>query len=116
MLSSCPSRRFSTTICRPAARPNSSRTMMRWIPSRAPSVLEQTITPLPAKAVGFDDDGIFARLQVMTGGVGMIEDAKLGGGHVGMPHELLGEDLARLDLGGLPGGTEDAEPGGLKLI
>ncbi len=52
----------------------------------------------------------------MTGGVGMIEDAKLGGGHVGMPHELLGEDLARLDLGGLAGWTEDTEPSGLKLI
>ena len=48
MLSSSPSSRFSITTCRPASRPNSSRTMMRSMAASASSFVEQTTTPLPA--------------------------------------------------------------------
>ncbi len=39
----------------------------------------------------------------------MVEDAKLGGGHVGVAHELLGEHLAGLDLRRLPRRAKDAQ-------
>ena len=62
------------------------------------------------QAVGLDDDGILARLDVVAGRVGVVEDAELGGRHVGVAHELLGEHLARLQLGRLLRRPEDAQP------
>ena len=46
----------------------------------------------------------------------MVEDAELGGRHVGVAHELLGERLARLELRGLLGRPKDAQLRLLKRI
>ena len=52
----------------------------------------------------------------MAGRVGVVEDAELGGRHVGMAHELLGEDLAGFELGRLLRRAEDAQPGLLEGV
>ncbi len=46
----------------------------------------------------------------------MVEDAELGCRHVGMAHQLLGEDLARLQAGGRLRRAEDAQTGLLESV
>ena len=68
------------------------------------------------QAVGFDDHRIFARFDVVPSRVGMVEDAELRGGHVGMAHELLGEHLAGFELGSLFRRPKDAQSHFLKTV
>ena len=68
------------------------------------------------QTVRLDDDRIFARLHVVAGRVGMVEDAKLRRRHVGVAHQLLGEHLARFELGGGLGRAEDLQACLLKRI
>ena len=46
----------------------------------------------------------------VAGRVGVVEDLELGGRHVGVPHQFLGEDLAPLDPGRLLRRPEHLEP------
>ena len=62
------------------------------------------------QAVRLDDDGVFARLDVLPRRLGMIEDAKLCRRHVGVPHQLFENALSCFDLGGGLGRPEDAQP------
>ena len=63
-----------------------------------------------------DHDGFVARGDVGLGVLEVVERAALGGGDGTGPHDLLGERLVGLDLGGVAGGTEGLDACGLEGI
>ncbi len=52
----------------------------------------------------------------MTGRIGMIADAELGGGHIRVAHELLGKNFAGFELGRFFRWTKYAQTGLMKKI
>ena len=64
----------------------------------------------------FDDDARVARGDVVVGSFVVGEDPALGGGDVGLAHELLGVGLVALDAGGRGRRAEDAQAGGLEAV
>ena len=60
-------------------------------------------------ALGADDERDLAREDVVLGVGGRAEDAIVGRRDARLAHQLLGEDLAPLQLGGVLAGAEDAQ-------
>ena len=65
---------------------------------------------------GLDHAGILVGRHVGAGGIGVVEDPCLGGGDGHLPHDLLGEGLVRLELGGRLRRAEDPPLFGLQRI
>ena len=61
-------------------------------------------------AVRADDQRDLAREHVMLGVGGRAEDAVIGRRDAGLPHQVLGEDLAPLQLGRVLARAEDLQP------
>ena len=59
---------------------------------------------------GADDEGDLAREDVVLGVGGRSEDPVVGGRDSGLAHQLLGEDLAPFQFGGVAAGAEDPQP------
>src|SRR6185437_4251362 len=68
------------------------------------------------ETVGLDNEGIIAGFDVAAGVFGMIEDAELGGWHIGMTHDALGENLARFELRRLARRPKNTQTGFLEVI
>ena len=66
--------------------------------------------------VRLDDDRKLARADVRPRGFRVVEHAKLSSRDVGMPHELLREDLAAFQSSSRLARAEDAQPGCLKGV
>ena len=68
------------------------------------------------QTVGLDDDGDIAGLDVLVSVLGPAEDLVERGRYAVLVHEVLGEDLAAFDDGGVRPGTEAGHPGGLESV
>ncbi len=68
------------------------------------------------QAIGLDDDGRFLLLDIFTGGLIIGEGSAAGAGNAVPLHQVFGEDLAPLYLGGGSGRTKDGHTGGLKAV
>lgn len=67
------------------------------------------------EAVGFDDDAVVDRVQVLAGCLIVDEVFVAGGGDVVALHEVFGEGLAAFELGGGGAGAEDLDIGSVLL-
>ena len=84
--------------------------MIRSIASRVSAAVRQMQGVAERRAaLGADDQRDLAREDVVLGVGGRAEDPVVGRGDARLPHQLLGEDLAPFQLGGVLARAEDPQ-------